>query len=107
MFRIVFLRAVKQAYDNGNITREQLRKARWSLLDAQACERLEVFAKQEVSDDEQGKQLLASQNPPLSPIEVFDDLDPIIAQRLFNAKWDWERLFDILVRLAPIIIAFL
>lgn len=101
MFKIVFLRALKEAFHAGDITREQLRKARWAMLNPSESAKLEQFAKQEIIEDEQGRLLLKELG-----LTIASD-DDIAVQKLLNINWDWEKLLGILLRLAPIIIAFL
>lgn len=93
------MRAARQAFKDGKISREQLRKARWATLDETQCSRLEIFAKEEIADDSDGRQLLSQ----LGYAVTDDELSP---QKLFE-NWDWEKFFDLLLKLAPIIIALL
>lgn len=97
MFRIVMMRAARQAFREGRISGEQLRKLRWSTLDDAQCSKLERFAREEIAEDEQGVQLIQQLG--------YQD-DSITSQKLFE-NWDWEKFFDLLLKLAPIIIAFL
>lgn len=91
------MRAARQAFKDGRISREQLRKARWATLDEAQCARLEKFAREEIAEDEHGAQLIQQMG--------YSD-DDISSQKLFE-NWDWEKFFDLLLKLAPIIIAFL
>lgn len=97
MFRIVMMRAARQAFKENRISREQLRKVRWATLDDAQCAKLEQFAREEIVEDEQGAQLMQ---------QLGYSGDAVTSQKLFE-NWDWEKFFDLLLKLAPIIIAFL
>jgi len=98
------MRAAKKAQQEGRITREELRKLRWATLDPAQCNKLEQFAKEEISEDDDGIQLMTS-------LGMVVGQETISSQKLFDgslfANWDWEKFFDLLLKLAPIIIAFL
>ena len=103
MFRIVLNKACFRAFLKGDIDRGQLRDIRSALRDKEKCDQLEKLVKQKVLEDEDGRELLKEMfsEDQSNPSETLD------SQKLINRDWDWIKLLNLLIKLAPIIIALL
>lgn len=100
MFRRHLLNAARKACENGQITQEQLTKLRRVSLNRRKLDEMERVAKEKVSADPGGAAIITEYLKDL-PKDATDGQ----RQELLNIKWDWAKFFDILLKVAPIVIA--